>query len=166
MSDRPSFRGQLTGRRGKHHRSDGPNHIREPIVPGRIRRIDGQGFCFLPNRFLRDGFFVSLTRDELALYLLLVLVGDRNGISFYHYDSLCSLLELPVERYLDARNALIAKDLIAYDGTRFQVLSLPPRPVPRPSQPLTTAEDFEEHDAATIRRCIREALAADDDDSV
>ncbi len=170
MSTHRQPRDQIARRRGKYHRSDGRNHIREPIVPGRIRRIDGQGFCFFPNRFLRDGFFVSLTRDELALYLLLVLAGDRNGVSYYHYDSLCSILELPVERYLETRNALIAKDLIAYDGTRFQVLSLPSRPVPRPSQPLTTAEDFEEQDAATIRRCIREALAAaddvdDDDDS-
>lgn len=139
---------------------------RDPIISSRIRRIDSKGFSFIPNRFLRDGFFVSLTRDELALYLLLVLVGDRNGVSFYHYDSLCSILELPAERYLDVRNALIAKDLIAYDGTRFQVLSLPERPVPRPSQPLRTAEDFEEQDALTIRQCIRDSLglAAHEDD--
>jgi hypothetical protein len=137
---------------------------RDPIVPSRVRRIDGQGFAFIPNRFLRDGFLVSLTRDELALYLLLVLAGDRNGMSFYHYDSLCSLLELPIERYLDARNALIAKDLIAYDGTRFQVLSLPLRPVLPASPPLRTAEDFEEHDPATIRRLLRDALAATDDE--
>lgn len=133
---------------------------RAPLVPSRVRRIDGQGFSFVPNRFLRDGFFVSLTRDELALYLLLVLAGDRNGISFYHYDSLCSILELPPERYLEVRNALIEKDLIAYDGTRFQVLSLPERPVPRSSPALRSAEDFEEHDAATIRSRIREALAS------
>ena len=137
---------------------------RAPIVPERVRRIDGQGFSFVPNRFLRDGFFVSLTRDELALYLFLVLAGDRNGISFYHYDSLCSILELPSERYLEVRNALIDKDLIAYDGTRFQVLSLPQRPVPRPSTPLRSAEELEDHDPLTVRRCIRESLAAADDD--
>ena len=132
-------------------------------MPDRIRRIDGHGFAFVPNRFLRDGFFTTLTRDELALYLLLILVGDRNGVSFYHYDSLCSILELPIERYLDARNALIAKNLIAYDGTRFQVLSLPPHPVPRPATVLRTPEDFEEHDDATIRHCIRDALASPND---
>lgn len=92
-----------------------------------------------------------------------VLAGDRNGISFYHYDSLCSILELPPERYLEVRNTLIAKDLIAYDGTRFQVLSLPPRPVPRPSTALRSAEDIEDHDPHTIRRIIREALATDDE---
>jgi len=33
-----------------------------------------------------------------------------------------------LEQYLDARNALIDKDLIAFDGTRFQVLFLPMSP--------------------------------------
>ncbi len=84
-----------------------PSVSRAPIDPGRIRSIKGEGFSFIPNRFLRDGFLVSLTRDELAMYLLLVLVADRNGVSFYHYDSLCSILELTLEQYLDVRNSLI-----------------------------------------------------------
>ena len=133
---------------------------REPIMKNRIRQIDGQGFAYIPNRFFRDGFFVSLNRDELALYFLLVLVGDRNGVSYYHYDTLCSILELPSEFYLTVRNSLIAKDLIAYDGTRFQVLSLPKRPVPKSSDPLTDNEDFEKYDALTIRQCIRNSLAS------
>ena len=132
---------------------------RTPIVPERVRRIDGS-FAFLPHRFLREGFFVSLTPDEFRLYALLVLAADRNGISFYHYDSICSLLEVPLEVYVEARNALIGKDLIAFDGTRFQVLSLPERPVRNPSPPLRTPEDFEAHDPATIRRTLRNAFPA------
>ena len=98
---------------------------RAPILPQRVRTIGGQSFAFLPHRFLRAGFFASLAPDELRLYVLLVLAADRHGLSFYHYDSLCALLEIPLESYLRARNALIDKDLIAFDGTRFQVLSLP-----------------------------------------
>jgi hypothetical protein len=124
-----------------------------------VRRIDGS-FAFVPHRFLREGFFVSLTPDELRLYALLVLAADRNGISFYHYDSICSLLAVPLEVYLDARNALIRKDLIAFDGTRFQVLSLPARPVSDPPPALRTPEDFDEHDPATIRRTLRNAFPA------
>ena len=130
---------------------------RAPIVPERVRGIDGS-FAFLPHRFLREGFFVSLTPDELRLYALLVLAADRNGISFYHYDSICSLLEVPIEVYVEARNALIRKDLIAFDGTRFQVLSLPERPVRNSSPALRTSEDLEEHDPATIRRAMRNAF--------
>jgi len=132
---------------------------RSPIMAERVRRIGGQGFCFIPHRFLRQGFFAALSGDELRLYLLLVLAGDRNGISFYHQDSLSSLLELPLHSYLEARNGLIDQDLVAFDGRRFQVLSLPDRPVRRAPRPLTSAADFEQHDPATVRGLIGRSLA-------
>jgi hypothetical protein len=106
-----------------------PSPARPPLRPDRLRRIERDGFAFLPNRFLRDGFFASLSPHERSLYLFLVLAGDRDGVSFYAYDAICSVLEIPLETYLAARYALIAKDLLAFDGTRFQVLSLPERPV-------------------------------------
>ena len=131
---------------------------REPIQPKRVRRIGPDGFAFVPNRFLRDGFFATLRPAERELYFLLVLAADRNGLSFYHYDSLCSLLQMELETYLQARNALIERGLIAYDGTRFQVLSLPEPPGPDTTRELRTAEDFAEHDSATIRATLRRAL--------
>ena len=90
----------------------------------RIRRIDG-GFSFIPHRFVLDGFLTALAQKELLLYLFLVLVSDRNGLSFYSYDKICALLELSLDEYMVSRNSLIEKDLIAFDGTFFQVLSLP-----------------------------------------
>jgi hypothetical protein len=130
---------------------------RDPIVPDRIRRIDG-GFAFIPNRFLRDGFFSALTDAERSLYLFLVLAGDRNGVSYYSYDKICSTLEVSVDDYLEVRNNLIAKDLLAFDGTRFQVLSLPARPVVKQRASLSTQGDFENDDPATIRQLIRSSL--------
>ena len=90
----------------------------------RIRGIDG-GFSFIPHRFLTDGFFTALDQHQLLLYFFLVLVSDRYGLSYYAYDSICTTLRLSLEQYIDARNSLIKKDLIAFDGTIFQVLSLP-----------------------------------------
>ena len=90
----------------------------------RVRRIDG-GFSFIPHRFLTGGFVAALSADQLLLYLFLVMAGDRNGISFYSYDSICNLLKLSLDRYLLARAALIENDLIAFDGALFQVLDLP-----------------------------------------
>jgi len=90
----------------------------------RIRRIDG-GFSFIPHRFLTDGFMSALDPGQLLLYFFLVIAGDRNGLSFYSYDSICNLLQMSIEQYLPARDALIEKDLIAFDGTIFQVLDLP-----------------------------------------
>ena len=61
------------------------------LVPNRIRRIDG-GFSFIPHRFLTDGFLSALDQKEILFYLFLVLVSDRNGLSFYSYDVICTLL--------------------------------------------------------------------------
>jgi hypothetical protein len=130
---------------------------RAPIVAERVRAISGQGFCFVPHCFLRDGFFASLSSEELLLYFLLVLAGDRYGVSFYHYDRICSLLQMPMEKFLAARNGLIERDLLAFDGRAYQVLSLPARPVEVPHPPLRR-EDFDEHDSATIRATIKRSL--------
>lgn len=132
-----------------------------PLRPDRIRSITGNGFAFIPNRFLHDGFFAAIGVDELVLYFLLVLAGDRNGISFYHYDSLCSLMGITVERYVEARNTLIDKDLVAFDGRRFQVLSLGGH-IEQQVELLRTAEDFEEKDPATIRLLIGDSVRGDE----
>jgi hypothetical protein len=131
---------------------------RDPIRPERLRRIGPDGFAFVPNRFLRDGFFGALRPAERELYFLLVLAGDRHGVSFYHYDTLCSLLRMELETYLHARNALIERDLIAFDGTRFQVLALPEQPLTPATRELRTPEDFAEHDAATSRATLRRSF--------
>ena len=131
---------------------------REPIRPERVRRIGPDGFAFVPNRFLREGFFAALRPAERELYFLLLVAADRNGVSFYHYDSICSLLQMQLETYLQARNALIERDLVAFDGTRFQVLSLPEQPATHTVRELRTPEDFAEHDGATIRALVRRSF--------
>jgi hypothetical protein len=98
------------------------------LNPDRIRQICG-GFSFIPHRFLTDGFLKSLNPSELLLYIFLALAADRYGLSFYSYDRICSLLHLTVEQYIQARDGLIKKDLIAFDGTLFQVLELPATPI-------------------------------------
>ena len=94
------------------------------LNPDRIRFING-GFSFIPHRFLTDGFLSALQQKEILLYLFLVLASDRHGLSFYSYDTICSLLQMDLDQYINARNGLIDKDLIAFDGTVFQVLELP-----------------------------------------
>ena len=98
------------------------------LVSNRIRCIEGGG-SFIPHRFLTDGFLASLSQTEILLYLFLIIVSDRNGLSFYSYDAICTLLQLSVDEYIEARVTLIKKDLIAFDGTLFQVLDLPKQPI-------------------------------------
>jgi len=121
------------------------------LAADRVRKIDG-GFSFIPHRFLADGFFAALSPHELLLYFLLVLAGDRNGVSFYSYDKICTLLQMTVDRYIMARDSLIDKDLLAFDGTLFQVLQLPDKPVlERKSKPgVRLEEEQQPADAGNI----------------
>ena len=106
--------------------------IKKKIInPQRLRCING-GFSFIPHRFLTDGFLKSLSQQELLLYIFLVLAADRYGLSFYSYDRICSLLHMTLEQYTAARVSLIEKDLIAFDDTLYQVLSLPASPAHGP----------------------------------
>ena len=116
----------------------------------RIRRIE-RGFSFIPHRFLTEGFLASLDQREVLLYFFLVLVSDRQGLSFYSYDAICSLLQLSVDDDIGDRDGLIEKDLIAFEGTLFQVLDLPAKPpalIKREGSPS-------QHE---VRRLIRQAL--------
>lgn len=94
------------------------------LNPERIRRING-GFSFIPHSFLLEGFLSSLNQEELLLYLFLIMASDRNGLFFYSYDIICTLLQFNLDEYIVSRDSLMKKDLIAFNGTLFQVLSLP-----------------------------------------
>lgn len=128
------------------------------LNPDRLRHIEG-GFSFIPHRFVSDGFLSSLSQKELLLYLFLCLASDRNGLSFYAYDAICSLLQLSLDEYLEARDCLIEKDLIAFDGTLFQVLDLPESPVKIPQmKPARLPDQLGKSPqiAALIQRSLRE----------
>jgi len=122
---------------------------RKILNPQRIRKIQGS-FAFIEHRFLRDGFFSSLTTPERLLYLFLVMAADQSGISWYSYDRICAMTGITLDEYVAARNGLIRKDLIAFDGRIFQVLSLPQEPVP-PAPEQSQAERL----AALLKRVTK-----------
>ncbi len=127
------------------------------LCPNRVRRITGS-FTFIEHRFLRDEFWENLTQNELLLYLFLLLVADRNGVSYYSYDKIYSFLKISMDEYLDARNLLIEKDLLAFDGYFFQILSLPAKPVMYSTKLLKSQDDMEKYDPATIQSLICKSL--------
>ena len=135
--------------------------MRDPLVSNRVRKIKGS-FAFIEHRFLRYGFWASLGHEELLLYFFLVLAADRDGLSFYPYDKICSLLTIDVDSYIQARNTLIEKDLLAFDGTFFQVLSLPAEVV-RSRHLLQDKAGMKREDPATIHQIIHTALGKSND---
>ena len=128
------------------------------LCPERVRTVNGS-FSFLEHRFLRDGFWETLGHHALLFYVFLVLAGDRKGLSCYPYDKISKLLKITVDDYIDARNDLIKKDLIAFDGRLFQVLSLPKSPIEEELHPITDMDEMKQRDPATIHQLLREALS-------
>ena len=98
------------------------------IVPHRVRSVSGS-FAFIPHRFLAGGFLSAMTGNELLLYFFLVMAADSKGLSYYSSRKICSLLKLSHEEFIDARDRLLVRDLIAADDIFFQVLELPDQPI-------------------------------------
>jgi hypothetical protein len=99
----------------------------------RLRKIEGS-FSWIDHRFITGGFLRDLCTLEILLYLFLVAVSDRNGLSFYHDDRIASLLKIDLTALGQAREGLVLRSLLAYQPPLYQVLSLPPHPVSLPSR--------------------------------
>ena len=100
----------------------------QPPMPDRIRAIRGS-FSWIDHRFFRQGFDQGLTRLEKLLYLVLIAVSNRDGVSFYSDERLGEFLEIRHSHELTgARDELVARDLIAFKEGVYQVLELPAAP--------------------------------------
>ncbi|MBC8441690.1 MAG: hypothetical protein H8D87_18640 [Deltaproteobacteria bacterium] len=130
---------------------------RKALICDRIRNIKGS-FAWVPHKFLRGNFWTSLSQHELILYLFLVMAADRQGLSYYSFDRICSILSITPDAYILARDNLIEKDLIAFDGHMFQVLSLPECPVVSSVHILTSKKDMNRKDPATVQQIIRKCI--------
>ena len=127
------------------------------IKPTRVLEIQ-ETFTFLEHRFLQQGFFEHLTQHGLLFYLFLVLVSDRQGISYYSYDRLCSMTGTTLDEYICARDGLIDTYLLAFDGFFFQVLALPHHAVIR-RQPQSPGDASRGGEPATIFDLLRHFLS-------
>jgi len=131
---------------------------RTPIRPDRVPRIEGS-FVAIPHRLLRDGFWASLEHHETLLYFLLNLVADRQGMSFYRDERLAGVLRFVLDDFHSARAGLLRKDLIAHDGARHQVLSLPPSPVLATAHGAALAAPAPPVAPSHVRHALRDLLA-------
>jgi hypothetical protein len=95
-----------------------------PVISSRIRRIP-EGFGWLDHRLIREGHLRSCSTDALGLYLVLVTVADRDGLSYYGDSLLCAMLGWSRGRLEKARKNLIESDLLAWSEPIYQILELP-----------------------------------------
>lgn len=103
------------------------------ICPERLRSLPSQ-FSWLEQRLVGDGYIDRCDPNALALYLFLVTVADAKGLSYYADTTLNTRLSLPQPVLQQARQTLIATQLIAYQPPLYQVLALAIPPNEPPSR--------------------------------
>jgi hypothetical protein len=104
------------------------------LVPARLRRPPPTGWSWVDRRFVRE-HTDHLSREAVLLYFFLTAVADQNGLSFYGDGTLATLLRMSLPALIQARDELLARDLIAHETRLTQVLSLPPPGQSRRSEP-------------------------------
>ena len=102
------------------------------LIPERLRKVPSKfGFGWIDRRVLHEGYTRRCDTQALALYLLLTLVADEKGLSFYADATLARLLSIPADAVTRARASLVEAGLIAYRAPLYQLLSLDPPSPPR-----------------------------------
>lgn len=104
------------------------------LVHERLRRPPPTGWSWIDRRFLCE-HAEHLSRDAVLLYFFLSAAADKHGLSFYADSTLAARLRLTLPALEQAREELLARDLIAHQPPLTQVLSLPPNGVRRRPEP-------------------------------
>jgi hypothetical protein len=106
------------------------------LEPNRIRFVP-PSFAWIDRRLRERGLLASLSADEIALYVFLVLAADREGLSCWRVDRMARELPLESAEIVRARKGLVDKGLIAFrswgrrgvDGS-YQMLSIEVAAIP------------------------------------
>ena len=86
-----------------------------------------KSYSIIDHEFLHQEYFKSLSLEALALYFFLVVVGDRDGRSYYAERSIADSLRLSPEKFQRALNDLTLLGLIDFRRPYFWVKNLSPR---------------------------------------
>jgi hypothetical protein len=79
----------------------------------RLRQVPAQ-FSWIDQRLVRENFLQRAEPNAWALYLVLVTVADAQGLSYYSEATLSRLLKLEPLQLAQARQQLVAGDLLGY----------------------------------------------------
>lgn len=92
----------------------------------RVRRVPAQ-FSWVDHRLVRNNHLLRAPAGAWGLYLVLITVGDEQGLSYYADRTLARLLSFSEPALAQARRDLLAAGVIAYEAPLYQVLGLDPR---------------------------------------
>jgi hypothetical protein len=83
-----------------------------------------KSYSIIDHKFFQEGFLHRLSHQSLILYLFLVIVGDKDGRSFYGEDMIMGILRLSKEELYHARLELLKEDLIDYQSPYWWVKNI------------------------------------------
>ena len=89
----------------------------------RLRQIPRQ-FSWVDQRLTRNHLLEKSSAPSWGLYLLLVTVGDQQGLSYYSDRSIQRYLSLSEVELNQCREELQRHGFIAYEAPLYQVLDL------------------------------------------
>ncbi len=115
-------------------------HVRKGAGYHRLIMRWARSYSILDHELLHGGYLHRMSHEALVLYLFLVVVGNREGRSFYAERSIMDILRLSGQGLVKARTELVSEGLIEYRRPYWWVLTLRPREGPtKASPPVDTA---------------------------
>jgi hypothetical protein len=96
---------------------------KQPLSLVQLRQVPKQ-FSWVDQRLVQEHYIDGLSHPACALYLFLLTVADAQGLSYYAEPTLCRRLSMSQATLRQARQALIARQLVAYRRPLYQVLAL------------------------------------------
>src|SRR5208337_1767654 len=86
-----------------------------------------RSYSIIDHQILQGRYLHRLSHESMILYLFLVVVGDRQGRSFYADRSITEILRLSVSAFNHAREELISEGLISYRRPYWELKNLTQR---------------------------------------
>lgn len=83
-----------------------------------------KSYSIVDHQLLHGGYLSRMTHEAMVLYLFLVVVGDKEGRSFYADKTIMGLLRLSASQLDSARKQLLSENLIGYHRPYFWVKNI------------------------------------------
>ena len=84
-----------------------------------------KSYSIVDHAILHGGYLHRLSHESMVLYLFLVVVGDRDGRSFYADITIMDIVRLSERGLNSARQQLIKEGLIDYQRPYWWVRNIP-----------------------------------------
>lgn len=109
------------------------------LRPDRLRTLPAQ-WSWVDQRLVRMKSSEIRNMGAWAMYLFLVTVSDKDGLSYYSDKAIGNWLGMSVGEVAFARAELIHADLLTHQGAIYQLLSMPCEKEVNKTQPATQSD--------------------------